>query len=73
MSHLTTIIGRAKRRIQVNSEDLKDDSLFLQSICNLREYQQAWTDFTVEESLEAIDLFEKYKHLLIGTTYEDVL
>ena len=73
MSHLTTIMERAKNRIRVNPEDLKNDSLFLQLICNLKEYQQAWTDFTISESIEADRMFEEYKGMLIGTSYEFIL
>ncbi|KKK93313.1 hypothetical protein LCGC14_2694140 [marine sediment metagenome] len=73
MSHLSTIISRVEHRLKVNPDDLKNDNLFLQSVCNLKEYQQAWDNFTAEEAIKAIALYEDYKHLLIGTIYEDIL
>ena len=73
MSHLSTIISRVHKRLEVNPESIDKDSLFLQSVSNLKEYISYYSDFEIVEQLEADELFEKYKHLLIGTIYEDVL
>jgi hypothetical protein len=67
MSHLSTIIHRVKRRLdEVYKGDVKraaQDSLWRQSIRNLREYQESWTDQTEEEITEANRLYSMYsKH-----------
>jgi hypothetical protein len=69
-SHLTTIIGRLKHRLEVAGGDPKkagNDSFFRQSVRNLMEYQQAWTDFTKEEQKEADELYAKYSPYCKGT------
>ena len=67
MSHLTTLIDRAHTRIQVNLDNqdtLKQDTLFRQTIENLEEYQQLWTDWSQEEKRVADDLIEKYRYVI---------
>ena len=77
MSHLTTLINRAHARIQalqerVNQTEpdtsdrdrLTEDALFRQTIINLEEYQQLWTDWSQEEKREADYLIEKYRYVL---------
>jgi hypothetical protein len=46
------------------------DGLFLQSVRNLKEYQESWDNYTEEEQEEADRLFIRYSHLLKGTMYE---
>jgi len=67
MSHLSTIIKRVE--IRVNPPD-KRDNLLLQSISNLKEYMDLWDNYTEEEKEKALELYEKYKYLLLGTIYE---
>jgi len=55
MSHLSTIISRVEHRLKVNPDDLKNDNLFLQSVCNLKEYQQAWDNFCLLYTSDAAD------------------
>ena len=62
MSHLSTIIDRVKRRM--DSPDRAKDRLFIQSVCNLREYVLLWTNYTEEERKEAAILFIKYCDVL---------
>jgi len=65
MSHLSTIIKRVE-----NQEKSKHNSLFLQSVSNLSEYLILWSDYTLEEKKISKELYEKYKHFLIGTIYD---
>lgn len=64
MSHLSTLIYRVKRRLdEVYKGDVQraaQDSLWRQSIRNLREYQESWTDQTEEEITEANRLYSMY-------------
>jgi len=63
MSHLSTIIQRVKNRLEVYGGDPQEasrDSLFKQSINNLKEYQDAWKDYTPEEKKEADFLYDKH-------------
>lgn len=67
MSHLTTIIGRVKRRLALYEGELnraKDDPIFIQSVRNLNEYPGAFEDYTEEELKEAKELYEKYRSVL---------
>lgn len=68
MSHLSTIIGRVKNRLeQVYKGDVKEaakDSLWQQSVRNLQEYQENWTDQTKEEVNEADELYARYSQYL---------
>jgi hypothetical protein len=67
MSHLSTLINRANARIEVNQKNqdaLKEDTLFRQTIENLEEYQQLWTDWSQEEKRVANDLIEKYRFVI---------
>lgn len=73
MSHLATIINRVEHRLKVYGGDIKEcskDSLWLQSICNLKEYQESWQDQTPEEINKANALFEQYKEYLVNTIYD---
>jgi len=64
MSHLGTIIERVKRRA-LNCENdpdrLSADPLFSQSVTNLMEYMELWSDFTKDEESEAQRLFNLYR------------
>ena len=57
MSHLSTIISRVKRRVEI--EDY--DSLFEQAVINLMEYLESWYDVTDKERTEAIELYDKMR------------
>ena len=73
MSHLSTVITRVENKVKAYGDDrdgLKRDTLFLQAVCNLREYQDAWTDQTKKEVERADELFYEYKNLLVGTPYQ---
>jgi hypothetical protein len=63
MSHLSTIIKRVNQRLSVydgSIQEARKDSLFKQSVRNLMEYQEAWTDYTEEEKIEADRLYAIY-------------
>lgn len=68
MSHLATIIARVVNRLAIpyngNEEEAAKDPLWLQSIRNLKEYQEHWQDQTEEEIKRADLLYEKYKKYL---------
>lgn len=66
MSHLSTIINRVVKRLDVhycNILEASKDSLLKQSIRNLLEYQEAWSDFTEEEKEVADRLYALYAPL----------
>ena len=63
MSHLTTIINRIKHAEEMYKDDFKGmtkDLMFQQAVANLKEYQDAWTDQTQEEVIEADRLYSLY-------------
>lgn len=76
MSHLSTIIFRFKRRLEkvYNNDEQRasKDSLWLQSIANMKEYMDSWHDMTQEEIIEANIIYQLYKNYLKGTIYESV-
>ena len=57
MSHLTTIISRAKSRERFKNDP---EDLFWQAIVNMEEYMTSWGDFTDEEEREANSWLFKY-------------
>ena len=62
-SHLSTIIQRVKNKVDSYGEDkdgLVKDNLFKQAVWNLKEYQEAWDDYTLEEKKEADALYWKH-------------
>ena len=66
MSHLSTIILRVKRRLEVYDNDPQEaakDPLFRQAVRNLQEYQETWNNQTPEEVKEADELYARYIHL----------
>jgi hypothetical protein len=68
MSHLNTIIYRVVNRLEIvyngDVERASKDSLWLQSIRNLDEYQRAWKDQSEEEVEQADLLYYKYAKYL---------
>jgi hypothetical protein len=71
MSHLSTIIERVKRRLEVydKSDDpqaVYSDPLFEQSVINLMEYNAAWQDQTPQEAEESVRLYDKHRQFLKG-------
>lgn len=68
MSHLSTIIHRVNRRLNevYNGDDKKaaGDSLWLQSVRNLKEYQESWRDQTSVEVAVANELYQNYSKYL---------
>lgn len=75
MSHLSTIIARVKRRLGAtyrgNEKAASESSIWLQSIHNLKEYMEQWTDFTPEEAAEANALYAKYTQYLKHKKWSD--
>lgn len=74
MSHLSTIISRFKRHLddvyKGDEERASKDGLWLQSIVNMQEYMDSWSDMNQEEITEANIIFSLYKCYLTGTIYE---
>jgi hypothetical protein len=62
MSHLSTIISRVRQKLDAYRGDISvfQDPIFVQAIRNLKEYQEAWKDFTPEEKKKADELFRIY-------------
>jgi hypothetical protein len=58
MSHLSTIISRVRHKLEVyrGNEEVFNDPIFVQAMRNLKEYQEAWKDFTPEEKEKADEL-----------------
>lgn len=76
MSHLSTIIHRFKRRLEnvYNNDEQRasKDGLWLQSIANMKEYMDSWSDMTQEEIIEANIIYQLYRNYLKGTIYERI-
>lgn len=64
-SHLTTITNRVKDRLRMHDGDLDraaKDSLFRQSVHNLKEFKELWPGVaSLEEIAEADKLYDAYK------------
>lgn len=56
MSHLGTILKRAKTREQMGT----GDAMFKQAITNMKEYMLLWRDFSDEEKKEADEFIRRY-------------
>lgn len=74
MSHLSTIIGRFKHRLEDvyenDEQKASKDGLWLQSIVNMKEYMESWNDMTQDEIIEANIIFQLYNVYLKGTMYD---
>lgn len=68
MSHLSTIIFRVNRRLKEvykgDEQKAAHDSLWIESVKNLMEYQEAWKDQTPQEITQANQLYSKYSKYL---------
>lgn len=63
MSHLTTLIGRIRRKEESGEkykQDVTKDSSFQNTLINLAEYLLYYRDYSVEELAEAKSILKKY-------------